>query len=143
MKKTQLTLMAMFVGLLCLAVIVVVLYETNILTPGEQALNNESEFLCVTFMELATLGCAFLGLRLFKFKSIHKSLVTEKAPALMKFGGIRLLMLELPMLGNTLLYYMYMNTTFGYLAIILLLCLPFVVPTMNRCKAETTEDNDA
>ncbi len=25
--------------------------------------------------------------------------------------------------------------------IILLICLPFVVPTMNRCIAETTEDD--
>ena len=139
MKKTQLTLMAMFVGLLCLAVIVVVLYETNILTPGENALNKESEFLGVAIMELATLGCVFLGLRLFKFKQIHQSLVTEKAPALMKFGTIRLLLLELPMLVNTLLYYIYMNTTFGYLGIMLLLCLPFVFPSLNRCEGEVTE----
>jgi hypothetical protein len=33
-----------------------------------------------------------------------------------------------------------MNTTFGYLAIILLLCLPFVFPTLNRCIAETTAE---
>jgi hypothetical protein len=32
-----------------------------------------------------------------------------------------------------------MNTTFGYLGIILLLCLPFVFPSLSRCEAETTE----
>ena len=143
MKKTQQILMAMFVGILVLAAIIVVVYETNILSHGGNVLSKESEFINVAIMEVATLACVFLALRLFKFKQIHQALVTEKAPALLKFGIIRLMLLELPMLSNTLFYYMYMNTTFGYLAIILLLCLPFVVPTMNRCIAETTEDEAA
>jgi hypothetical protein len=33
-----------------------------------------------------------------------------------------------------------MNTTFGYMAIIGLLCLPFVFPTMSRCEAEVEDD---
>ena len=37
-------------------------------------------------------------------------------------------------------FYIYMNPTFGYLAIILLLCLPFVFPSQSRCIAETTEE---
>jgi hypothetical protein len=59
---------------------------------------------------------------------------------MMKWGTIRLLILQVPMLADTLLYYMYMNTTFGYLAIMLLLCLPFVFPSLNRCLAETSEE---
>ena len=51
----------------------------------------------------------------------------------------RLLILEAPMVINTLLYYIYMNTTFGYLGIMLLLCLPFVFPSLNRCEGEVTE----
>ena len=143
MKKTQQFLMTVFVGILLVTAIIVVVYETNILSPGGNVLSKESEFINVAIMEVATLACVFLALRLFKFKQIHQALVTDKAPALLKFGIIRLILLELPMLSNTLLYYMYMNTTFGYLAIILLLCLPFVVPTMNRCIAETTEDEAA
>jgi len=143
MKKTQQFLMTVFVGILLVTAIIVVVYETNILSPGGNVLSKESEFINVAIMEVATLACVFLALRLFKFKQIHQALVTEKAPALLKFGLIRLMLLELPMLSNTLFYYMYMNTTFGYLAIILLLCLPFVVPTMNRCIAETTEDEAA
>ena len=135
--------MTVFVGILLVTAIIVVVYETNILSPGGNVLSKESEFINVAIMEVATLACVFLALRLFKFKQIHQALVTEKAPALLKFGIIRLILLELPMLSNTLFYYMYMNTTFGYLAIILLLCLPFVVPTMNRCIAETTEDEAA
>jgi hypothetical protein len=33
-----------------------------------------------------------------------------------------------------------MNTTFGYLGIMLLLCLPFVFPSVGRCLAETSEE---
>ena len=58
-----------------------------------------------------------------------------------KWGMLRLLILEAPMVIDTLLYYIYMNTTFGYLAIILLLCLPFVFPSLNRCLAETSEES--
>ena len=47
-----------------------------------------------------------------------------------------MLMLCLPMVANTLLYYIYMNVAFGYMAIILLLSLCFVLPTMARCEAE-------
>jgi len=32
-----------------------------------------------------------------------------------------------------------MNPAFGYMAIIQLLCLPFVYPSLNRCIAETEE----
>ena len=57
-----------------------------------------------------------------------------------KWGMSRLLILEVPMVIDTLLYYIYMNTTFGYLGIMLLLCLPFVFPTLNRCLDETRKE---
>jgi hypothetical protein len=68
--------------------------------------------------------------------------VEGKAIALRKWGVLRLSMLEVPLLANTLFYYIYMNTTFGYMAIILLICLAFVYPSMNRCLAdvENTEE---
>ena len=102
-----------------------------------RATDKQSEFLLTFLMELATLGCAFLALRLFKFEKIHQELTTGKAAALRSWGMIRLLMLLVPLWADTLLYYLYMNTTFGYLGIILALCLPFVYPSMNRCETET------
>jgi hypothetical protein len=46
------------------------------------------------------------------------------------------------LLANTLLYYVFMNTSFGYLAIIILLCMPFVYPSKDKCMAEAfMEDN--
>ena len=140
MKKVSKLLMLVYTLLLVVTVGIIVLYESDILESGALADSKQTEFLAMTGMELSSLAAAFLGLRLFKFKKIHDALVSQKEPALLKWGMLRLLILEVPMVSNTYLYYIYMNTTFGYLAIILLLCLPFVFPSLSRCLAETTEE---
>ena len=132
--------MLVYTLLVAVALVIVLLYELDVLEAGVLADSKQTEFIAMTTMELTSLAAAFLGLRLFKFPKIHESLVTQKEPALLKWGMLRLLVLEVPMVSNTYLYYIYMNTTFGYLAIILLLCLPFVFPSVNRCMAETTEE---
>ena len=137
MKETKNLLMGVFVAGVVLVLIIVCLYETETILPGLLATDKQSEFLLTFLMELATLGCAFLALRLFKFEKIHQELTTGKAAALRSWGMIRLLMLLVPLWADTLLYYLYMNTTFGYLGIILVLCLPFVYPSESRCEAET------
>ena len=139
MKETKKLLMTFFVSGIVLVLMIVCLYETEVVVPGLLATDKQSEFLLTFLMELMTLGCAFFGLRLFKFEKIHQELITGKAVALRKWGMIRLLLLLLPLWADTLLYYIYMNPTFGYLGIILALCLPFVYPSMNRCEAETEE----
>lgn len=137
MKETKKLLMTFFVSGIVLVLMIVCLYETEVVVPGLLATDKQSEFLLTFLMELMTLGGAFLALRLFKFEKIHQELITGKAVALRKWGMIRLLLLLLPLWADTLLYYIYMNPTFGYLGIILALCLPFVYPSMNRCEAET------
>lgn len=143
MEKTQKILMAFFLGLLAAALLMVVLYETDILEAGVLADSKQTEFIATTTMEITTLAGVFLALRLFKFRAIHQNLVSQKAPALLKWGLLRLVLLEGQMLCNTYLYYIYMAPTFGYMAIIQLLCLPFVWPNMERCMAETTEEESA
>jgi len=143
MEKTQKILMAFFLGLLAAALLMVVLYETDVLEAGVLADSKQTEFIATTTMEITTLAGVFLALRLFKFRAIHQNLVSQKAPALLKWGLLRLVLLEGQMLCNTYLYYMYMAPTFGYMAIIQLLCLPFVWPNMERCMAETTEEESA
>jgi hypothetical protein len=124
-----------------MALVIIVLFETGELPVGVMAADKQSEFVLTALMEILSLGAAFLGLRLFKFQAIHRDLVSRKEPAMWKWGMTRLLILQVPMVINTLLYYIYMNTTFGYLGIILLLCLPFVFPSLSRCLAETTEES--
>ena len=140
MKKVSKQLMFIYVLLAAVALAIVALYELDVLESGVLTESKQTEFVAMTVMELTSLAAAFLGLRLFKFRMIHAELVTKKEPAMLKWGMLRLLILEVPMVVNTYLYYIYMNATFGYLAIILLLTLPFVMPTESRCIDETTEE---
>ena len=140
MKKISKQLTFVYILLAAIALAIVALYEFGVLESGVLADSKQTEFVALTVMELTSLAAAFIGLRLFKFRMIHNELVTNSEPAMLKWGLLRLLILEVPMVVNTYLYYIYMNTTFGYLAIILLLCLPFVMPTESRCLAETSEE---
>lgn len=140
MKSISKKLTVVYISLAALALAIILLYETDMLETGVMEDQKQSEFVLTALMELVSLGAAFLGLRLFKFKTVSQDLVSRKEPAMLKWGMIRLLILEVPMVIDTLLYYIYMNTTFGYLAVMLLLCLPFVFPSLNRCQAETTEE---
>lgn len=140
MKKISKQLTFVYILLAAIALAIVALYEFGVLESGVLADSKQTEFVALTVMELTSLAAAFIGLRLFKFRMIHNELVTNSEPAMLKWGLLRLLILEVPMIVNTYLYYIYMNTTFGYLAIILLLCLPFVMPTESRCLAETSEE---
>ncbi|SHK74887.1 hypothetical protein [Xylanibacter ruminicola] len=140
MKETRNQLMAVFIFALLFAIGAVVLYETGFMESGLFVEQKNSEFLLTALMELLTLGGVFLALRLFKFPKVHQDLVTKKEHALFKWGILRLALLLIPMVANTYLYYMFMNTTFGYMAIIQLLCLPFVFPTMSRCQSEVESE---
>ena len=120
-----------------ITVVLVVLFETDVLPSGLMATEKQTEFLFTTLMELLTLASVYMALRLFKFEKVHQELVTRKADGLRRWGLIRLAILLLPMPLNTVLYYLFMNTTFGYMAIILAICLPFVYPSEARCEAET------
>lgn len=140
MKETRNQLMAAFVFAILFAFGAVALYETGIMESGLFVGQKNSEFILTALMELLTLGGVFFALRLFKFQKVHHDLITKKEHALFKWGLLRLALLMIPMVANTYLYYMYMNTTFGYMAIIQLLCLPFVFPSMSRCQSEVESD---
>lgn len=140
MKSISKRLVVIYMSLAAIALAIIILYETDILEAGVMEEQKQLEFILTAMMELISLGAAFMGLRLFKFKTVHNDLVNRQEPAMWKWGVIRLLILEVPMVIDTLLYYIFMNTTFGYLAVMLLLCLPFVFPSVNRCLAETSEE---
>lgn len=139
MEKTRNILMMCFWWWLSVAIVIVVLYEGELLETGMLTEDTSMEFVLTTLMELLSLAAVFVGLRMFKKKRIHDDLTTRKALALRFWGLIRLCIIGLPLSLNVLFYYLFMNTTFGYMAIIMALCLPFVYPTLNRCLTETEE----
>lgn len=134
--------MAQFVTVAVIVLLMIALFESDVCFSGGLAGEAQTEFLITAVMELLTLGAAFLALRLFKFGSVRADLLSRREVALLKWGVTRMMLIQAPLLLDTLLYYMYMKPTFGYLAIILVLCLPFVWPSMGRCIAETTPDEE-
>lgn len=137
MKRTQSILTIEIAAFVVAALIVVVLFESNTLLEGSLADSKTNEFLVVTAMELLTLCTVPLALRLFKFKSVERSLKENGQQALLKWGTIRIMLIVVPMLLNVILFYLFGNVAFGYMAIILFLCLFFIYPTKSRCEAET------
>ncbi|MDO4160686.1 MAG: hypothetical protein Q4D41_09545 [Prevotellaceae bacterium] len=143
MNKTRNILMAEMLFSIAVSLIIVVLFETDTLLPGTFAADTNTEFLSVTMMEIITICAIPFALRLFKFKGVNRSLSADKERGLLVWGSVRMMGLCLPMMVNTLLYYLFsFNVAFGYMAIICLICLVFIYPSMRRCLAETI-DNEA
>jgi len=142
MKETQRKLSILYVAAIAIAVAMAVLFETGIAPVGLLPSNGQTEFIVATAMELITLVAIPMALRLFKFATVARSLVTDGAAALLRWGAVRIAMLGVPLLFNTLLYYMYMATAFGYMAIILLISMVFIYPSEGRCEAETERKED-
>lgn len=138
-KQVQRILMTNFLFVLLVGFLLVLLYETEILEPTNLAGDVTLVYVITVAMELLTIAVIPVALKLFSFKAIRRQLVTRKGDALLPLGTARLNMLSLPMLINTFMYYQTMAPAFGYMAIILFLCLFFVYPSDGRCEDETTE----
>ena len=138
MKKTRNLLMALFSGSLLIAAILYLLGEFLHIDMGIFAEATKGQrFICSTTMILLTIALLPLSLRLFKFKPISNDLQQRKAPALAKWGAIRLIVMGVLLVVNTFLYYAFeLEASYGYLAVVTLLCMPFVIPTMSRCEEE-------
>lgn len=136
--------MAIFCGILFIAAIFYVCGEFlqfDMSLFGEAS--KEQKFVCSTMMILLTIGMLPLSLRLFKMSRVHADLLRRKAPALLLWGSIRLALMGLLIVVNTFLYYAFeFEAAYGYLAVVVLLCMPFVVPTMNRCLSEVAEESE-
>lgn len=141
MKQTQTILKLQFWTDLTVTAVMAVLFETEVLSTGLLAgLSPNTELVVTTLVELLSLLLIPVSLKMFKFKPVRQDLVQRKEQALRKWGVVRLGVLFSVLFVNTLLYYIYMNTAFGYLATITLLCLPFVYPSRDRCLTETEEE---
>lgn len=130
-------LVMLFWGMIIVPVITAVLYETDILLGGDFAGNGyeSTEFIVTIVMELLTLVSIPSALRLFKMAG--KKICNEVS--LMRFSLIRLAILLGPLWGNALLYYLFMNATFGYMAIITLIAMAFVYPAKQQFQNDGAE----
>ena len=138
MKKTCNLLMAIFISVLVIPTLLYILGEFLHVDMGIFAeADKEQRFICSTVMILLTIALLPLSLRLFKFRRISEDLQQRQAPALARWGSLRLIIMGMLLVVNTFLYYAFeLEASYGYLAVVTLLCMPFVIPTMERCKAE-------
>ena len=132
MNKTISLLRTVLIANVGVAVVIAALYELDILPSGMMAGRPQDEFLSTISMELITIVFIPVALRLFKTKDVEKRLEEGDIKAFRKWGLVRILMITVPLVLNTLLYYSFMNTTFGYMALILLICLPFIYPASRK-----------
>ena len=139
-KQVQRILLTNFFFMVVVTLLLVGLYETEILTPTDMASDATLMFVILTMMELVTIVAIPVALKMFSLKAVRRKLVARKGDALLPWGTARLNMLCLPMLINTFMYYQTMSPAFGYMSIILFLCLCFVYPSIGRCEAEVSED---
>lgn len=142
MKKTVKNLMCAFWGVVSVTLFFVLGFEADVLSTGALADYKNAEFVLLSLMELLTVVCIPVALRLFKIRRVAAELSADAPKAMLGWGLLRMMMLGIPMFVNTLLYYMFWQTTFGYMAIILLISMVFVYPSMGRCLYETQQNND-
>ena len=140
MDKVVKTLKVYFYAPIVLALLLVVLYETDMILPGSIRMDANLNFLVLSLMEILTLAVIPAALYLFKTKKVHEQLVLNPVSSMRRYGILRLLMLGVPLVANTDLYYISMNTAYGYMAIVLLIVMPFVYPSKSRCEEETGKD---
>lgn len=140
MDKTIKTLKYCFWSSVAIAAIVAVLFEVGLLPDGVLAGTDANlEFVLTSLMELLTVCAIPLMLRLFKFEAVRKKIA--HADHYLPWAMLRMATLLALLLVNTLLYYLFMNVAFGYMALILVLCLFFVLPSKARCEAEVEQAN--
>ncbi|MGN1228795.1 MAG: hypothetical protein ACI4T5_03970 [Prevotella sp.] len=132
MKRIIFKLRSLFIVTAGMAVVVAALYELDILPSGVFAGRPQDEFLWTIAMELLTIVLIPTALRLFKTKDVERRLDEGDISTFTTWSVVRILMINIPLLMNTLLYYLFMNTTFGYMALILLICLPFIYPATRK-----------
>ncbi len=141
MKFTQRVLKANFFFMVVVALLLVALYECDILEPTSLSEDVQLVFVLQIVMELLSIVAIPAALKMFSLGVVRRKLLKGKGSALLPWGTARINMLCLPMLVNIFLYYQTMSPAFGYMGIILFLCLFFIYPSMGRCTSETEDDH--
>lgn len=142
MEKVSSILKKIFYGILAVALLIVVVFETGLLTPGSLGGDKAAEFPILTAMELLTVCLIPFSLYLFRVKSVRQNLLAAPAQSMLTWGFVRMAMLAFLLVVNVVCYYLYMNASFGYMAIIAAISMLFIYPSIGRCKEETSSNDD-
>ena len=86
-----------FYSIVVLAILLVLLFESNVFPTGLYADNKTADFLFTTIMEILTICCIPLALRLIKDKTMKKYDVPRRMQIYRRKAMLRLLLLGCPL----------------------------------------------
>lgn len=143
MREVRKILLSEYYVTILLIICLAALFESGVLPSGEWFGEEYNTLLMMVqvIMQLATLALMPLALYLFRIRKIQTANDGEGEDCMRKrfltWSVVRMSMLCVPMLLNTLFYYMFGSLSgFFYLALILFLASIFVYPTEGRCSRE-------
>ncbi len=111
------------------------LIETGLLAGST---DGQLEFVCQMVAVAITLAMIPLALKFFKFKAVAGKVEEQY----LRLSLCRMAMLELPLMLNLAGYYLFVNSSFFHLGIIVLVAFVFVYPSKNRCLYETEQKEE-
>jgi len=124
MKKKNIYLNILFYSNILIALVLFILFESNILLEGGWTEQPMKEFVVTYTMELLAIDSEKIESKYFLLAST------------------RILAIGLPLILNVFFYYLFINTTFAGLSAIHLLALMFVFPSKDRFKNDTALSNN-
>lgn len=101
----------LYFGTIILGGVIALLYESDCLPEGVLAMRTDIDFYIRTVLELASLVLIYIALK-----------CLAMAPRL------RILMLGAPYIVSVISYYIFVQPTYAYIALILVICMVFVYP---------------
>lgn len=141
MRRTRNILMKELWISVALTLLIIILFETEIIVPGFFSEETNVQLFVGMIMVIVVLAFIPSSLYLFKTKHVSGLLHDDESSAprnLLFWGTIRMMMLCVPMVVCMFLYYAFgLNVRFFYLSLICALCLFMVYPSLGRCLNET------
>lgn len=136
MEKTRKILLAECLLSLAILLVLVLLFETGLVLEGLLcSTDGLALFVTQTVMTILLFVTIPVALYLFRIRRVKQNLIEGRDGALLLWGSVRILMLCVPMIADSLLYYLFGSVVgFFYMAVIYLLTLTFVFPTKRRCE---------
>lgn len=122
-----------------LPLLCVVLGEAEVIENGQYQGNAQMEYILQSIGILLTIGLIPFALRIFSLnlvKRIQELPLTEALKSYQRWGEVRLFLIAVPALLNVQFYYLTLNTTGLFCAVMALIASLFCVPSENRLKNE-------
>ena len=136
MQNTTTFLRLTYCGELLTVAILAAIFETDMLPVGTIAIEETQEYVFSLCSVISTLISIPLALKLMTFKRVH-ALVQQSEQHYRTWALLRIVLLSVPLIYNTLMYYLLgFNTSCGYMALICVVSFFFIWPSDGKMRYE-------